>query len=260
MSVQAISWALKQRTGSAGCKLVLLVLANVADCEGRSWYPQKKLAVMADMSTRSLRDNLIKLEAMGLLKREEGFRENGSRTVDVYMLMLDVELPSPERTPPPPEHASGAHRNMPPVAPEATDPSCSVSASVKATSIAPASQNDELALGVERTKKAAPLIPMAMDWLPPASVDEFASSIGLSAEYVDQELPKFKRHFMAAGIRRTDRGWVMSLRKWLANSVEINARRTGGRTGKPRSNGPSGHTRSQLKQMGWDVTPQMSLS
>lgn len=107
MSAEAAAWALKQSTGNSTTKLVLLILADVADENGESYYGQEKLASMAETTTRTLRDHLKNLEAMGLLERRERRRESGYRTSDLYRLLIHSEI-SPEDSSP--EKSDLSHR------------------------------------------------------------------------------------------------------------------------------------------------------
>lgn len=69
MSVEAISWASKQRTGSPGAKLVLIALANYANERNECWPSQATLAEWTEMSDRTIRTHLAGLESMGMIHR-----------------------------------------------------------------------------------------------------------------------------------------------------------------------------------------------
>lgn len=70
MSVEAIAWASKQRTGSPGAKLVLIALANYANDSGQCWPSQATLAMWTEQSDRTIRTHLATLESMGLITRQ----------------------------------------------------------------------------------------------------------------------------------------------------------------------------------------------
>lgn len=70
MSVEAITWASKQRTGSPGAKLVLIALANYANDRQECWPSQATLAQWTEQSDRTIRTHLAALEAMGLIHRQ----------------------------------------------------------------------------------------------------------------------------------------------------------------------------------------------
>ena len=71
MSITAMSWAKKQRTGSATRKLVLLTIADYADEDGVAWPAQKTIARESELADRSIRRALADLEKANLLRREK---------------------------------------------------------------------------------------------------------------------------------------------------------------------------------------------
>lgn len=99
MSAEASAWALRQRAGSPATKCVLLVLADVSDQQGHSWYSQRDIAKMAECSVRTVRTHLHRLEELGLLYRIEWRRSDGSRSTDLYALRVPGA--------PPPEEVAG---------------------------------------------------------------------------------------------------------------------------------------------------------
>lgn len=89
MSVQAITWAIKQRTGSPSAKALLFALANYADEEGTCFPGQERLAEETEQSVDSVQRRLKELEALGLLTRERRGGSGSGRTSDRYRLHLD---------------------------------------------------------------------------------------------------------------------------------------------------------------------------
>jgi hypothetical protein len=89
MSVQQITLALSLRNVSQAEKLLLIVLANYADEDGRCWPSQKRLGEDAGMSDRSVRTAFVKLEEAGLIVRERRNRRDGSRGTDMIELHLE---------------------------------------------------------------------------------------------------------------------------------------------------------------------------
>jgi hypothetical protein len=73
----------RQPQGSA------LALADEANDNGISYPSQQLLARKCRLSPRRLRDHLQAMEDGGYLERERRSRPNGSRTSDVYRLILD---------------------------------------------------------------------------------------------------------------------------------------------------------------------------
>lgn len=86
MSVEALSWSFKTDAGDASAKLVLLVLANFADEDGRCWPSQKVLGQRSHLSDRTVRDALGRLEERGLITRSPRYREDGGRSSDMIQL------------------------------------------------------------------------------------------------------------------------------------------------------------------------------
>jgi len=91
MSVQAITWALRQRVRSATHKAVLLVLANRMDPTGFGWPSQKLVARESQCSDRTVRRALADLEADGLLVRSDRRRKDGSYTTDAVQFAMPIE-------------------------------------------------------------------------------------------------------------------------------------------------------------------------
>jgi hypothetical protein len=88
MSVDAVSWAKKQRAGSPAAKCVLMILADYADEYGVCWPSQGTLATQTEQSVDSVQRQLKQLEAIPLIERRgRGFRD-GRRAVTKYMLMM----------------------------------------------------------------------------------------------------------------------------------------------------------------------------
>lgn len=91
MSVQAISWALKQRVGNGAAKFVLITLANYADADGNCWPSQATLAAECEVSVRAIREYMLRLEMVGLISREERRRDDGSRRSDMISVKIESE-------------------------------------------------------------------------------------------------------------------------------------------------------------------------
>lgn len=90
MSNNAITWAYKQHTKwGAGCKAILVALADMAD-EAHSCFPgQERLAEMTDQNERTVREHIQRLEDLGFIRREMRHDKNGHRTSDRYYLAVD---------------------------------------------------------------------------------------------------------------------------------------------------------------------------
>lgn len=93
MSWKASAWAKEQRLGSPAAKSILLCLADYADPErAECWPSQTQLASDAEVSERTAREWLQRLEDWGLLARARRSRANGARASDMIVLHLDARV------------------------------------------------------------------------------------------------------------------------------------------------------------------------
>lgn len=93
MSWQASAWAKGQRLGSPAAKSILLCLADYAEPEkARCWPSQAQLAADAEVSERTAREWLQRLEDWGLIERERRAKPNGARAADMIVLRLGVTV------------------------------------------------------------------------------------------------------------------------------------------------------------------------
>lgn len=89
MSNEAIHWAWKQTTGDPTAKLILQVLADLAD-ENHSCFPSlDHISAKVEVSKRTIIRRLEDLEGANLIRRERRYVKFGSRLSDRYF--LDVE-------------------------------------------------------------------------------------------------------------------------------------------------------------------------
>lgn len=96
MSWQATAWAVKQRTGSAGCKLLLLTLANYADDTGCCWPSQETLKGDTEQSVDTIQRQLRELEKRKLIRiviRPMGRGRWASRTYFLNMTVAEMAKP-----------------------------------------------------------------------------------------------------------------------------------------------------------------------
>jgi biotin operon repressor len=88
MSVQAITWAYRQRPESALDKFLLVTLANYANELGVCWPSQATLAADMGVGERAVRAHMAALESAGYIAREKR-RKGGRQTSD--SIRLDLE-------------------------------------------------------------------------------------------------------------------------------------------------------------------------
>lgn len=89
MSIAAFAWATKQKAGGVAAKAVLRALADYADDTGLCWPSQATLAFDTELTDRSVRDQLVKLEKSGLITREEYRRRDGTQGSDRIRLNME---------------------------------------------------------------------------------------------------------------------------------------------------------------------------
>ncbi len=65
-------------------RAVYMYLRDRADAEGKCWPGVKRIAADLKLSRRTTQRALSDLERAGLIQRDERYRENGSRTSNLY--------------------------------------------------------------------------------------------------------------------------------------------------------------------------------
>jgi hypothetical protein len=105
-----MAWAIKQKAGDSGCRLLLLILSNYADEDYRAWPSQKTLTADTGMSERTVRDKTNWLVEHGLLSVETTKHAFGTKLT--YTLNPPAEFAAPHRqdTVYPPAKSADPHR------------------------------------------------------------------------------------------------------------------------------------------------------
>ena len=65
-------------------RTVYMYLRDRADADGKCWPGVKRIASDLHLSRRTAQRALADLEQAGYIRRDERFRENGSRTSNLY--------------------------------------------------------------------------------------------------------------------------------------------------------------------------------
>lgn len=99
MSTDALHWAWKQKTGSPSALVILVRLADFANQDAEAYPSIDLLAEHTEQSPQTVRRRLRELEELGLIERLPQFRNNGSRSVDLYRLCMDDDLPQRQTSP-----------------------------------------------------------------------------------------------------------------------------------------------------------------
>lgn len=94
MSVQAMTWAFSLKLGSPSLKVTLLALANRVDDYDTCYPGVTRLANETDLSERTVRTCIGKLEKLGLLRRTRRHTHHGYRTSNSYTLMVGTIPPA----------------------------------------------------------------------------------------------------------------------------------------------------------------------
>ena len=87
MSWEAIYFATRQEAGGSTDKLVLLMVANLADENGFCFPSHAYLARVTEMSERSVQRSIERLVAAGLLTKQKRFNDNG-QTSNGYTVIM----------------------------------------------------------------------------------------------------------------------------------------------------------------------------
>lgn len=98
MSIQAITWAWKQRTGDAGAKSVLVILCNYANEQGLAFPAVKTIAADTEMGERTVQRHLKLLQERGWIERKARYLRAGGRTSDTYRICLEREPEPPDES------------------------------------------------------------------------------------------------------------------------------------------------------------------
>lgn len=203
MSIEAIAWALKQRTGSATLKGVLVAVANYADERGRCWPSQERLAWLTEMGERTVRRSLLELEEKGFLKRQDRF-ESGKRLSD----MITLNFQRPERPVEPAATVAGgqAARVAGLVRPDRPDSAATVAGK---PSLNPSEENPLLRA---KSRKKIPIDDFRIE----ADAEAIATGLGLTADHIDACENRF-RAYNATATPQTWAQWLLHWQTWCEN-------------------------------------------
>lgn len=229
MSIQAVAWALKQRLGSPTLKVVLIAVANYADEDGVCWPSQERLAQDTDLTERSVRDVLKKLEAMGFIQRTPRHVNGNQRETDIIRLVSHRKnfpvAPPPEND----DTATGSSRHSPPERPSGK-PSIEPSknhhpSSLRSEGGARESSEPSNVVPLRRKTRLTEEFTLTSERL------AYAVAHGLSEEEAHHEFEKFQHHFIGSGTTKID--WHRTLLKWFLTAAEQRARKVASGRGGP---------------------------
>lgn len=127
MSHRATNWAIQQRGLKPATKILLWHLADCHNPSHGCFPSQKFLAEQCEMTDRTVREHLSKLEEFGLIERQkvsgDGVFDRTEYTLNFEMFCIPPEKSSAGRNAyEPPEKSSGTHRKKFPTNPVRDNP------------------------------------------------------------------------------------------------------------------------------------------
>lgn len=99
MSFRYLAWAQGAKTGSSTTKAVLLAICSVVNDEGIGWPSQQRIAEDSELSIRTVKSSMMKLEAAGILSRQRRYREGGYRTTDLIQVHQEPQILGAAKSP-----------------------------------------------------------------------------------------------------------------------------------------------------------------
>ena len=87
MSTKSLRWAFEQNKLKPTERIILLVLADIANHKNECWPSYQQIAESANVSRRTVIDAIKRLEDFGLIQIELRATEYGGSNANVYRLM-----------------------------------------------------------------------------------------------------------------------------------------------------------------------------
>jgi Helix-turn-helix domain len=232
MSVKALRWARRQRTGSLSTKAVLLVLADYADDDGVCWPSTRTLADDCETDQRTVRRLLTRLRDSGLI-----VWETQTGRMNVYRLALRPALVGEGSSPSVVDHSgrsAGRRGEGPrPSVGEGSSPSTEGPRPSLSPSTGEGPRPSTEGRGVPKVRGQAPLnhqrtpknqlqesgapratlTPFPPDWHPHRGHERTAERRGVD---LDHEAAQYRAHALANDRRLAD--WDAGFDGWLGNA------------------------------------------
>lgn len=92
MSFKFLAWAQSHKTGSSAGKAVLLAVCAIINDDGEGFPSQQRIADDSELSIRTVKREMDKLEAAGYLSRQRRYRADGYRTSDLICLSQTPQI------------------------------------------------------------------------------------------------------------------------------------------------------------------------
>lgn len=215
VSVEAITWALKQNVPNSSTKFVLVVLANCASGDTfRAWPSVAYLSAATGQNRKTIIANFGRLVELGLI-RDTGKRTGETGQIPVYGLAVEGAFPnSPE---------NGTVLTVPKT--DGNSPEKCVKQSRKRDT-----ETSDTS-GYVNIGRGARLPP---DWQPDDDLRNWmdkTTNLSLSAQ--ELEIAKFKDHWAAAsGQGAAKKDWAAAFRNWIRNAEKWSGKANRGSGGR----------------------------
>lgn len=159
MSWQATAWAMRQTTGAARRKLLLLALATYADPNGVCWPSQETLARDTEQSVDSIQRQLDVLEKLKLLNRSRMPKRRGQWQGHRYQLPLQGDrLPKGQNAARSRELRPGQTAKSTPAGPHSLRPKPSIEPSYEPSHVNRTTDSEERLLAFQRKQEGPEII------------------------------------------------------------------------------------------------------
>lgn len=216
MSVDASSWAWKQKGLGHAVKMTLLALADIADTEGQCWPKRKSLADMLECSVDTIDRHMRELMSLGLIEKEHRQLESGASTSNMYRLMMPLgegrksTALGPHSRAARGPHSSAAQGAAYGAAP--IEPLIEPSLNIVAAEAAPKPS--------KKAAKAKARTSLSEEWKLGDSDRQYALSEGVPAARLEREAQRFRDHHISKGSLMAD--WSAAWRTWVGNYLKWN--------------------------------------
>lgn len=213
MSVEAITWALRQPITHSSAKFILVVLANCASAEkAHAWPSVAYLSTATGQDRKTVMNNLQRLQEWGLIE-DTGKRVGDTKQIPVYKLICGPNLfDKPAETVP----KTGQYRKR-----DSTE-NGTVPVSTGNSPVFPAKSTEngtrnrqEPTRTKEREQRAPSGTRLPPDWKPSAEDRKFAETERPELD-VDAEAAKFRDYWHGlAGSKGRKADWPATWRNWV---------------------------------------------
>lgn len=209
MSVEAISWALKQEVPNSSTKFVLVVLSNCASGDTFIAWPSVAYMTKATSQNRkTIIANLARLIEMGFIE-DTGKRAGGTKSIPVYSILCNTENGTSTE--------NGTAKAVPKT--DGSSPENGRKQSRKRdTETKETKGTVNKSLGKEPNRGTR----LPENWECPQEVIEFArDKLNLADEVINFELGQFRDHWKSmSGAKGVHLDWAATCRNWFRNYVK----------------------------------------